>query len=114
MDSLKLIFFCFAIAIILTNGNKTLEESHSTSVSGMVKLILLEAKLIENLNRYTDELKRKLDILKRVVPRLRAESDKGMTQKEDYISNPLNAFSLIRRMQEDSIDWKVFIELIVL
>ncbi|XP_032597571.1 prolyl 4-hydroxylase subunit alpha-2-like [Drosophila grimshawi] len=76
----------------------------------MVKLILLEAKLIENLNRYTDELKRKLDILKRVVPRLRAESDKGMTQKEDYISNPLNAFSLIRRMQEDWIDWKVFIE----
>ncbi|EDV90576.1 GH14106 [Drosophila grimshawi] len=93
-----------------SNGNKTLEESHSTSVSGMVKLILLEAKLIENLNRYTDELKRKLDILKRVVPRLRAESDKGMTQKEDYISNPLNAFSLIRRMQEDWIDWKVFIE----
>lgn len=43
------------------------EQSHSTSVAGMVQLLELEAKLIDNLNNYADELELKLKVVRRLV-----------------------------------------------
>ncbi|XP_064549511.1 prolyl 4-hydroxylase subunit alpha-1-like isoform X2 [Drosophila montana] len=102
------------IAIALTQcpirAKAAMEQSHSTSVAGMVKLVLLEAKLIENLSSYADELEKKLNILKRAVPQLQAESNKAIGQMEQYVSNPINGFSLIRRMNQDWNDWILFME----
>lgn len=41
---------------------------------------------------------------------MQARSNKALHDVENYISNPINAFSLIRRMHEDWQDWKVFME----
>lgn len=41
------------------------EKSHSTSVAGMVKLLEVEAQLIDNLLEYADEMESKLKIVRR-------------------------------------------------
>ncbi|KAH8417495.1 hypothetical protein KR222_001153 [Zaprionus bogoriensis] len=86
------------------------EKSHSTSVAGMVNLLQVEAKLIENLSNYADELEKKLNTVRGFVEQMRVESDKGMLETEHYLSNPLNAFGLIRRMHEDWTHWQQYME----
>ncbi|XP_030080738.1 prolyl 4-hydroxylase subunit alpha-2-like isoform X2 [Drosophila hydei] len=100
----------FTSIILLTNGTKVTEKSISTSVVGMLELVQLEADLIDSLNSYADELEAKLKVLKSFVPKLQAESNEAVTQMENYVSNPINSFSLIRRMHEDWHDWKIFME----
>lgn len=43
------------------------EQSHSTSVAGMVQLLQLEVELIENLSNYANELEGKLNIVRRLI-----------------------------------------------
>ncbi|TDG43159.1 hypothetical protein AWZ03_010424 [Drosophila navojoa] len=76
----------------------------------MVRLVQLEADFIDNLSSYADELEAKLNKLKSVIPQMRARSKQALLQVENYISNPINAFSLLRRMHEDWQDWNVFME----
>ncbi|EDW67591.2 prolyl 4-hydroxylase subunit alpha-2 isoform X1 [Drosophila virilis] len=105
-----LLYIGIALILCQIKAKAAMEQSHSTSVAGMVKLVLLEAKLIENLSSYADELEKKLNILKRVVPLLQEKSNKAMSQMEQYVSNPINAFSLIRRLHKDWNKWKLFME----
>ncbi|XP_016970275.2 prolyl 4-hydroxylase subunit alpha-2 [Drosophila rhopaloa] len=86
------------------------EESHCTSVAGMVKLLDLEAQLIDNLADYADELEKKLDIVKRSIASMRLENDRARGSTEEYLSNPLNSFSLIRRMNRDWTIWQLYID----
>ncbi|KAH8382956.1 hypothetical protein KR009_005997 [Drosophila setifemur] len=91
-------------------GEEQAEESHCTSVAGMVKLLQLEADLIDNLSDYANELERKLDNVRRSISSLRLESEKARSNTEEYLSNPLNAFSLIRRMNRDWLVWQMYME----
>ncbi|XP_017874258.1 PREDICTED: prolyl 4-hydroxylase subunit alpha-2-like [Drosophila arizonae] len=101
----------FYIAIILlTNGTAASQNNVFTSLEEMVRLVQLEADFIENLNSYADELAAKLKKLKRVIPQMQARSNEALHQVENYISNPINAFSLLRRMHEDWQEWNVFME----
>ncbi|ALC47609.1 PH4alphaPV, partial [Drosophila busckii] len=86
------------------------EVSHSTSVAGMVKLLDVESKLIENLDNYATQLERKLEAVRSYVADMRAENDKAKQQTESYLSNPLNAFALIRRMHQDWLYWRLYME----
>ncbi|XP_017076188.2 LOW QUALITY PROTEIN: prolyl 4-hydroxylase subunit alpha-2 [Drosophila eugracilis] len=86
------------------------EESHCTSVAGMVKLLGLEAQLIDNLEEYAVELEKKLEIVRRSIASLRLENDRARGSTEEYLSNPLNSFSLIRRMNRDWLIWQLFMD----
>ncbi|XP_039493323.1 prolyl 4-hydroxylase subunit alpha-2-like [Drosophila santomea] len=86
------------------------EESHCTSVAGMVKLLDLEAQLIDNLEDYAVELEKKLETVRRSITTLRLENDKARSSTEEYLSNPLNSFSLIRRMNRDWIIWQLYLD----
>lgn len=41
---------------------------------------------------------------------MQSRSNEALHQVENYISNPINAFSLLRRMHEDWQEWNVFME----
>ncbi|KAH8384254.1 prolyl 4-hydroxylase subunit alpha-2 [Drosophila serrata] len=86
------------------------EESHSTSVAGMVKLLELEAQLIDNLLEYADEMESKLKIVRRSIASMLQENFKARNSTEEYLSNPLNSFSLIRRMNRDWQVWQLYLE----
>ncbi|XP_017020916.1 prolyl 4-hydroxylase subunit alpha-1 [Drosophila kikkawai] len=86
------------------------EESHSTSVAGMVKLLEVEAQLIDNLLEYADEMESKLKIVRRSIASMLQENFKARSSTEEYLSNPLNSFSLIRRMNSDWTVWQLYME----
>ncbi|KAH8313522.1 hypothetical protein KR067_007435 [Drosophila pandora] len=95
---------------VLRQAHSTEEASHCTSVAGMVKLLELEDQLIENLSDYANELEKRLETVRRSIDSLRLENQKARSSTVDYLSNPLNSFSLIRRMNRDWVIWQLFME----
>ncbi|XP_043655490.1 prolyl 4-hydroxylase subunit alpha-1-like isoform X2 [Drosophila teissieri] len=94
----------------LVLGQRPLERSHSLSLVTMVPLLELERKLIDNLDNYTNALEQKLQIIRSQITVMRAENEKGGRNAIFYLSNPLNAFSLIRRLHQDWIQWGKYME----
>ncbi|XP_022215447.2 prolyl 4-hydroxylase subunit alpha-2 [Drosophila obscura] len=86
------------------------EQSHSTSVAGMVKLLEVEAQLIDALKDYAAELDKKLQAVRSGIASMRRESKGAQDSMEEYLSNPLNSFRLIRRMHRDWTLWQMFMD----
>jgi len=64
--SLVMLLTCQVLLLLLIRQVRG-EESHCTSVAGMVKLLELEAQLINNLEDYAVELEKKLETVRRWV-----------------------------------------------
>ncbi|XP_017000434.2 prolyl 4-hydroxylase subunit alpha-1-like [Drosophila takahashii] len=90
------------------HGNSKAQPNHALSVASMPPLLDLENKLIDNLEDYANELEQKLQTLQGYVPVMRSENEKGKLNAISYLSNPLNSFSLIRRLQQDWLKWQSY------
>ncbi|XP_061396397.1 prolyl 4-hydroxylase subunit alpha-1-like [Musca vetustissima] len=86
------------------------ERSISTSIAGMEQLLMSEKILIDTVEKYADELQAKVNALKNLVNDLRKENDKGIQNPETYLHNPLNGFSLIRRMYYEWNNIEMYME----
>ncbi|XP_030370545.1 prolyl 4-hydroxylase subunit alpha-2-like [Scaptodrosophila lebanonensis] len=86
------------------------EQSHTTSVAGMVKLLALEAELLNNFASYANELEKKLEVVSSALAKMRAVNNQARLNTEEYLSNPINSFALIRRMQRDWTFWQLYME----
>ncbi|XP_073817113.1 prolyl 4-hydroxylase subunit alpha-2-like [Musca autumnalis] len=84
------------------------EKSFATSVAGLEQLLMTENILIANVDHYADKLQEKVNALKNLVNQLKAENEKGLQNSEKYLHNPLNGFSLIRRMHNDWTQIEMF------
>jgi len=62
--SLVMLLTCQLLLLLLIRQVRG-EESHCTSVAGMVNLLDLEAQLIDNLEDYAVELEKKLETVRR-------------------------------------------------
>ncbi|KAH8232583.1 hypothetical protein KR032_009957, partial [Drosophila birchii] len=93
----------------LIHGEKQ-KQSHSFSVVTMVPLLKLEQKLINNLEEYAKAMNQKLQIIRRLLETMRTENEKGQLDAVSYLSNPLNAFSLIRRLHQDWDNWHQYMQ----
>jgi len=62
--SLVMLLTCQVLLLLLIRQVGS-EESHCTSVAGMVKLLDLEVQLIDNLEDYAVELEKKLETVRR-------------------------------------------------
>ncbi|KAH8363551.1 hypothetical protein KR084_011574 [Drosophila pseudotakahashii] len=104
--------YAFLILILstLVLGKSPEEKSHSLSLVTMVPLLELEEKLINNLDNYTKALEEKLLIIRSQITVMRSENIKGRQDVISYLSNPLNSFSLIRRLQQDWMKWRKYME----
>ncbi|XP_017131037.1 prolyl 4-hydroxylase subunit alpha-2 [Drosophila elegans] len=110
MRSSKWLLPLMLMLLVLLHHQVKSEESHCTSVAGMVKLLDLEAQLIDNLADYAGELEEKLENVKRNIAKMRLENDRARSSTEEYLSNPLNSFSLIRRMNRDWMMWQLYMD----
>ncbi|XP_073820428.1 prolyl 4-hydroxylase subunit alpha-1-like [Musca autumnalis] len=102
----QLIFSFGFLLILLLNASiaysqDAQERSISTSIAGMEQLLMSEKILINTVERYVEELQAKVNSLKNLVTVLKTENDKALQDPEKYLHNPLNGFSLIRRMHND-------------
>ncbi|XP_075148852.1 prolyl 4-hydroxylase subunit alpha-2-like [Haematobia irritans] len=89
------------LAIVVVQCQEVQEKSFSTSVAGMEQLLITEKLMIDTIDKYADELQAKVDSLKKLIIDLREENQKGVQNPEKYLYNPLNGYSLIRRMHYD-------------
>ncbi|XP_022212320.2 prolyl 4-hydroxylase subunit alpha-2 [Drosophila obscura] len=74
---------------------------------GMLKL---ERELLQNLRDYALALKEKISVINGALREYNEEIDEANEDPELYLSNPLNAFRLIRHMHQDWVSWQVYME----
>ncbi|XP_030569303.1 prolyl 4-hydroxylase subunit alpha-1-like [Drosophila novamexicana] len=95
---------CFSILVYgtLANGPKNYTtELYSSSIVGLLKLLDIEDKFVANLQEYAEALEERLETLQIFLRTLNRDALKNPKEQEQYVSNPLNAFGLIRRIRQD-------------
>ncbi|KAH8239663.1 hypothetical protein KR032_006450, partial [Drosophila birchii] len=87
---------------------------YSTSVMSMVKLLDMEDSLKENVEIYVREMQTKLDMIKLFLDSIKRESKlTSLEAKEEYMANPLNAFPLLRRLNQDWPKWLKYLKIAI-
>ncbi|XP_017111777.1 prolyl 4-hydroxylase subunit alpha-1 [Drosophila elegans] len=86
---------------------------YSTSVMSMVKLLEMEESLKANLEAYLQAMQSKVDKIKLYQESLKRESFNTLAEKEEYMANPLNAFPLVRRLNQDWPKWLRYLKLAI-
>ncbi|EDW46518.1 GM14978 [Drosophila sechellia] len=74
---------------------------YSSSVLGLVKLLKMEQAFMENFSMYANILQEKVDNLNIFLDALKRPNHITHNEREKFVSNPLNAFGLIRRLNQD-------------
>ncbi|XP_041447702.1 prolyl 4-hydroxylase subunit alpha-2-like [Drosophila obscura] len=103
MTLLLLILTILAIATF-QSGTKTKSsrpKDFVTSKADRMELLLLDRELISNLVQYTEELQNKVHVLQRFAMAMSIPLEAAKGREEEYLSNPLHSFRLIRHMHED-------------
>ncbi|XP_041452373.1 prolyl 4-hydroxylase subunit alpha-2-like isoform X2 [Drosophila obscura] len=103
MDLLILNLLVFASAAV-QSGTKTKSsrpKDFVTSKADRMELLLLDRELISNLVQYTEELQNKVHVLQRFSMAMSIPLEAAKGREEEYLSNPLHSFRLIRHMHED-------------
>ncbi|XP_022215457.2 prolyl 4-hydroxylase subunit alpha-2-like [Drosophila obscura] len=89
--------------------NKAVRGEYSFSVASMKPLVELETKLIQNLDDYAAELEQKVQTLRRHIAEMRVENEQAQRNVIRYLSHPLSAFALVRRLHRDWTQWRQYI-----
>uniref|UniRef100_A0A1A9ZZK8 procollagen-proline 4-dioxygenase n=1 Tax=Glossina pallidipes TaxID=7398 RepID=A0A1A9ZZK8_GLOPL len=77
------------------------ERSFATSVATMASLVYTEERLLKILTMYIATLENKVESLKSLIEKLKADNLESLQDPESYLSNPFNYFGLTRHMQAD-------------
>ncbi|XP_041673572.1 prolyl 4-hydroxylase subunit alpha-2 [Drosophila eugracilis] len=83
---------------------RTLEEKR---IRGLLNL---ERDLLQNLLEYAQKLEEKISLINSSLEDYFDDIDEAKRDPEEYLSNPLNAFRLIRHMHQDWVSWQVYME----
>lgn len=95
MDSIYVLFGF----VLLLKGS--LSDFHS-AVDDMMPLIKTEESILQSLKRYVTEMDEKLKKLQWHLDNFEKEHEKASQNLEEYVFNPINAFTLIKRL---TLNW---------
>ncbi|EDW70718.2 uncharacterized protein Dvir_GJ13933 [Drosophila virilis] len=96
------ISFSILVYGTLANGPKNYStELYSSSIVGLLKLLDIEDEFVANLQEYAEALEERLETLQIFLKTLNRNALQSTKEQEEYVSNPLNAFGLIRRIRQD-------------
>ncbi|XP_016927002.4 prolyl 4-hydroxylase subunit alpha-2 [Drosophila suzukii] len=106
----SLIFFLLfsrQITAHTTNNIINDDSSHlySSSVTGLLKLLEMEQNFIETMKAYTNKMAEKVKNLQAFIDSTDYGVKESLEDREKYVANPLNAFSLMRRTHQDLPKW---------
>ncbi|XP_017470548.1 PREDICTED: prolyl 4-hydroxylase subunit alpha-2-like [Rhagoletis zephyria] len=91
-----LILFC-GFANYAT-GNR---DEYFSSVSGLEKLLTVESEVLNDLQHYISSLQTHIDWLQSELDSIRFEHQTAADDVDGYLSNPVNAYRLIKRLHTD-------------
>ncbi|XP_026850731.1 prolyl 4-hydroxylase subunit alpha-2 [Drosophila persimilis] len=107
---LPLLILLFLTSAAGQSQNQTRTETETSSnppkefmisMADRMELLLLDRELISNLVQYADKLQEKVNVLQRCAKAMRTPLQASKGREEEYLSNPLHSFQLIRHMHED-------------
>ncbi|XP_041988641.1 prolyl 4-hydroxylase subunit alpha-1-like isoform X3 [Aricia agestis] len=105
MKKLCLLIFFFINSGVICRGELF------TALSDLEPLLTTHKKVVEDLEDYINREEERLNTLKRYVQVYKREHVKAMEDIPNYIGNPINAFTLIKRMTTDLAYIKLNIDL---
>ncbi|EDV51858.2 uncharacterized protein Dere_GG13663 [Drosophila erecta] len=83
------------------------------STTGLLQLLEMEEVFIANIKAYTNKLAEKVQNLQAYIDSVDYEFNQSCEDREKYVGNPINAFSLVRRTHEDLPKWHNYSQQIV-
>ncbi|XP_016992484.2 prolyl 4-hydroxylase subunit alpha-2 [Drosophila takahashii] len=86
------------------------EFHYSSSVQGLVMLLQMEQEFMQNFTIYANVLQEKVDNMNNYLDNLKRPSHNTHNEREKFVSNPLNAFGLIRRLNQDWPKWQNYVQ----
>uniref|UniRef100_A0A6P4EE29 Prolyl 4-hydroxylase subunit alpha-2 n=1 Tax=Drosophila rhopaloa TaxID=1041015 RepID=A0A6P4EE29_DRORH len=95
------------LVLLLIVGCPSFKALDERRIRGMLDL---ERDLLQNLREYAEKLEQKIGIINNSLKEYIGEIDEARIDPEEYLSNPLNAFRLIRHMHQDWVSWQVYME----
>ncbi|EDX10965.1 GD14756 [Drosophila simulans] len=110
------IFLLFWSPIMGDNSGEFLNVENNTvysSIAGLLKLLKLEEIFITNIKAYTNKLAEKVKNLQAYIDSVDYEFQQSFEDREKYVGNPINAFSLVRRTHQDLPKWHNYSQQIV-
>ncbi|XP_013181600.1 PREDICTED: prolyl 4-hydroxylase subunit alpha-1-like [Papilio xuthus] len=72
-----------------------------TAISDMEQLLVTHKIIIDDLDAYIQKEEKRLAVLKKQLNMYRKEHEMAMADVENYLGNPINAFTLIKRLTID-------------
>ncbi|XP_045534587.1 prolyl 4-hydroxylase subunit alpha-1-like [Papilio machaon] len=72
-----------------------------TAISDLEPLLETQKLIIDDLNDYVQNEEKRLGILKKQINAYRREHEMAMADIDNYLGNPINAFTLIKRLTTD-------------
>ncbi|XP_017111715.1 prolyl 4-hydroxylase subunit alpha-2 [Drosophila elegans] len=103
--SLLLLILFWRQTIAHDTTNSINKELFGTSITGRLKLLEMEQQFIENIKAYTNKMAEKVKNLQAYIDSIDFVVRQSLEDREKYVSNPLNAFSLVRRTHQDLPKW---------
>uniref|UniRef100_W8BV86 procollagen-proline 4-dioxygenase n=2 Tax=Ceratitis capitata TaxID=7213 RepID=W8BV86_CERCA len=102
-------FLCTVIVLSGFCGNANGDEyiEYFSSVAGMEKLLAVEFEMLNDLQNYINSMQKQIDLLQSEVDAIRLDHQAAVDDVDGYLSNPVNAYRLIKRLQSD---WSAFEE----
>ncbi|XP_026848966.1 prolyl 4-hydroxylase subunit alpha-1 [Drosophila persimilis] len=104
--------FAYICLIVLVQDSHSVDPAnyfkdyYSSSVLGLLNLFELEREFMDNFIVYADVLQEKVDNLKMYIDSLDRGMHENHKEREGFVSNPLNAFGLIRRLHQEWPKWQ--------
>lgn len=95
-------WLCF-LSFLLSFSKLAISELY-TALADLEELLRTEAALITSLEQYIHSQQQKLDLLKRYSALYQKQHRKASEDIQQFISNPINAYMLVKRL---TTDWKV-------
>ncbi|XP_016992677.2 prolyl 4-hydroxylase subunit alpha-1 [Drosophila takahashii] len=86
---------------------------YSSSITGLLELLEMEQNFMENIKAYTNKMAEKVKNLQAYIDSIDFEVKQSLEDREKYVGNPLNAFSLLRRTHQDLPKWHNYSQQIV-
>ncbi|XP_075148854.1 prolyl-4-hydroxylase-alpha MP [Haematobia irritans] len=106
----KLIVVHVILAITLMNIGYGQAKEFFTSIAGLEDLLTTEMQLRAEMQNYIDALTQHIQLLQSEMDIVHHEHWKASKDLEGYLSNPINAYRLIKRLHTD---WPTFEESVV-
>ncbi|XP_017058841.1 prolyl 4-hydroxylase subunit alpha-2 [Drosophila ficusphila] len=106
--SLLAVLLCLGKISVAGTEDQLEEESkerYSSSTVGLLKLLKVEEDFADNLVNYGAQLGKKVQSLRTFLSTVSLKLNRNFLERVEYVSNPLNAFSLLRRTHEDLPKW---------